>query len=120
VALSLRFDHHRYLASPEGKKNPGSRSFAKPYFYSAFAAYILGLATTMFVMHTFKAAQPALLYLSPACILSTIITSVVLGEWDQVMAFSDEDDSKKTEEDGKKKKSSTKKSSKSSSGKKAD
>ena len=57
MALCLRFDQHRYLAKPEGKKNPSSRSFAKPYFYAGFIAYIIGLATTMFVMHTFKAAQ---------------------------------------------------------------
>lgn len=55
VALSLRFDYHNSLAS--------SRKFEKPYFYASLAGYITGLATCMAVMHTLKAAQPALLYL---------------------------------------------------------
>ena len=38
-------------------------------------------------MHTFKAAQPALLYLSPACILSTLITGSLRGELGQVFEF---------------------------------
>ena len=57
VALALRYDHYRYT------KSTSQRSFTKPYFYAAIIAYISGLATTMSVMHIFKAAQPALLYL---------------------------------------------------------
>lgn len=56
VALALRYDYHRASAD-------GSRGFSKPYFYAALFAYFAGLATTMMVMHVFKAAQPALLYL---------------------------------------------------------
>ena len=33
-----------------------------------FVAYIGGLATTIFVMHVYKHAQPAILYLVPACL----------------------------------------------------
>uniref|UniRef100_A0A8D3C7A4 Histocompatibility (minor) 13 n=1 Tax=Scophthalmus maximus TaxID=52904 RepID=A0A8D3C7A4_SCOMX len=55
IALLLRFDVSL-------KKN------SRTYFYSSFLAYIFGLGLTIFVMHTFKHAQPALLYLVPACI----------------------------------------------------
>lgn len=58
VALALRYDHHR-ASFP----NKTVTSFRKPYFYAALTAYVLGLVTTMTVMHVFKAAQPALLYL---------------------------------------------------------
>ena len=57
VALALRYDHHR-----ASSKN-FEQGFSKPYFYAALCAYALGLGTTMTVMHVFKAAQPALLYL---------------------------------------------------------
>ncbi|KAI8587491.1 signal peptide peptidase-domain-containing protein [Geranomyces variabilis] len=87
VALCLKFDHHRYLTSPAGKKNPRSRSFPKPYFAACFVAYVLGLITTVVVMHNFKAAQPALLYLSPACIFSVLLTGLARGELKQVFAF---------------------------------
>ncbi|KAG0357015.1 hypothetical protein BG005_004019 [Podila minutissima] len=89
VALCLRFDQH--LA---GTKNPNlgrSTRFSKPYFIACFIAYALGLGTTIYVMHTFKAAQPALLYLSPACILSVLITGLARGEIKEVFAYTSEE-----------------------------
>jgi minor histocompatibility antigen H13 len=57
VTLALRRD---LFVSPE--RNPHVR-FAKPYFTAALVSYVLGLVSTMVVMHTWKKAQPALLYL---------------------------------------------------------
>jgi minor histocompatibility antigen H13 len=54
IGLALRYDHHRIKAG-SGKR--------KPYFYATLGAYALGLITTMWVMHVFGKAQPALLYL---------------------------------------------------------
>lgn len=59
IALALRYDHHRHLTSTANLEG----SFAKPYFYATLSAYVVGLVTTMTVMHVFHAAQPALLYL---------------------------------------------------------
>lgn len=50
----------------------------------------MGLATTITVMHVFKAAQPALLYLSPACILAVLLVAVVRGELAEVFAYKSE------------------------------
>ncbi|CAG8457593.1 10707_t:CDS:2 [Paraglomus brasilianum] len=78
VALCLRLDHTLYL-----KENPNAHRHSKYptlYFKSCLASYIVGLITTIVVMHTFKAAQPALLYLSPACILSVLLTGLVKGQ----------------------------------------
>lgn len=58
ISLALRYDYHRAQ-----KETPLPRSFNKPYFYTVLVAYILGLIATMSVLHIFKAAQPALLYL---------------------------------------------------------
>jgi len=55
VALLLRYDQSL-------KRNSNF------YFYVTFIAYILGLLTTIGVMHVYKHAQPALLYLVPACL----------------------------------------------------
>ena len=57
VSTALRYD-----LSKSAHKDP-KQPFSKPYFHAAVIAYALGLATTMMVMHTFGAAQPALLYL---------------------------------------------------------
>ncbi|KAG0369894.1 signal peptide peptidase-domain-containing protein [Gamsiella multidivaricata] len=89
VALCLRFDQHL-----TGTKNPNlgrSTRFSKPYFTACFIAYALGLGTTIYVMHTFKAAQPALLYLSPACILSVLIMGLARGEIKEVFAYTSEE-----------------------------
>ena len=56
VALALRYDHHRAQHTSTGRVRT-------PYFTAALAAYVGGLGTTMAVMHVFRAAQPALLYL---------------------------------------------------------
>lgn len=61
IALALRYDHHQASRCSSGKE--GVDKFKKPYFYAAIIAYALGLGMTMSVMHFFKAAQPALLYL---------------------------------------------------------
>ncbi|EDQ88802.1 uncharacterized protein MONBRDRAFT_21539 [Monosiga brevicollis MX1] len=62
----------------------GDIAFRKPtgslYFSVAMLAYFLGLVTTMGVMHFFQAAQPALLYLSPAGVLAPLLTAFLRGE----------------------------------------
>jgi minor histocompatibility antigen H13 len=46
-------------------------------------------------MHQFRAAQPALLYLSPACILSVTFTALLRGELKAFWQFNDEDEEDK-------------------------
>uniref|UniRef100_A0A3B4DG54 Minor histocompatibility antigen H13 n=1 Tax=Pygocentrus nattereri TaxID=42514 RepID=A0A3B4DG54_PYGNA len=53
---------------------------SRTYFYTSFFAYIFGLGFTIFIMHTFKHAQPALLYLVPACIGFPVVVALVKGE----------------------------------------
>ncbi|MGH0124500.1 UNVERIFIED_CONTAM: hypothetical protein FKN15_077185 [Acipenser sinensis] len=53
---------------------------SRTYFYTGFLAYIFGLGLTIFVMHTFKHAQPALLYLVPACTGLPFFVALVKGE----------------------------------------
>ena len=77
VALLLRFDVHNNRAS-------------RPYFWATYIAYILGLLFTIVVMHTFKSAQPALLYLVPAVLLTPITLALVRGELNQLFAYDEE------------------------------
>lgn len=94
VALCLRFDRHMsWKRNPTGSFR--SLSFPKPYFTVNLLAYISGLALTMAVMHFFKAAQPALLYLSPACIISVLVTATVRGELKDLFAYTTEEEKDK-------------------------
>lgn len=68
IALLLRFDNSL-------KRN------SKTYFYATSIAYICGLMATIFVMHVFKRAQPALLYLVPACLGTPILLAIIKGDF---------------------------------------
>lgn len=67
IALLLRFDHSLKRKS-------------KTYFHSTCLAYFLGLMATIFVMHVFKHAQPALLYLVPACLGTPLLIALFKGD----------------------------------------
>jgi len=58
---------------------------------------LFGLVSTVFVMHTFQAAQPALLYLVPACIASSFFVAFFRGELTELLSYSEENSKKKEE-----------------------
>jgi minor histocompatibility antigen H13 len=90
LALLLQF--YASLANVSTTAIDIHASFPKPYFNSALFAYVLGLGTTLFVMIQFNAAQPALLYLVPACLGSSFLCAVVRGELKELMAYSEEEE----------------------------
>ncbi|XP_011178475.1 minor histocompatibility antigen H13 [Zeugodacus cucurbitae] len=81
IALLLRFDH-------------SSKRKSRIYFYSTLVAYFLGLLATIFVMHVFKHAQPALLYLVPACMGTPLLVALVRGELKTLFAYEDHPEEK--------------------------
>ncbi|CAK5268631.1 unnamed protein product, partial [Mycena citricolor] len=91
IALCLRFDHHR-------AERPVSSTFSRPYFLANLFAYISGLVTTMIVMHAFGKAQPALLYLSPACIGAFLLTAAFRNELSVAWKWEDKSTSDLAEE----------------------
>ncbi|KAJ2996765.1 hypothetical protein HDV02_006207 [Globomyces sp. JEL0801] len=68
ISLCLKFDMQQKLNK-------------YPYFSVCMIAYFVGLITTIVVMH------PALLYLSPACILSTSICGILRHEFQLLINF---------------------------------
>jgi len=79
LALLLRMDHKRGFE----KSN---------YFGPVFASYCLGLVATLVVMNVFQHAQPALLYLVPACLGSTFLEAWRKGEVSLVFNWSEEEE----------------------------
>ncbi len=90
LALLLRFDAH--IAKVGTTKIDIHQSFPKPYFHSALLAYVLGLITTLVVMIQFNAAQPALLYLVPACLGSSFLCATIRGEVKELLDYSEEEE----------------------------
>ncbi|XP_005098404.1 minor histocompatibility antigen H13 [Aplysia californica] len=76
IALLLRFDLSLKRQS-------------KLYFYAGFVAYCLGLGTTIFIMHFFKHAQPALLYLVPACLGLPTFVALIKGDIKAMFNYED-------------------------------
>ncbi|XP_064161505.1 minor histocompatibility antigen H13-like isoform X2 [Anguilla rostrata] len=74
IALLLRFD-------------VSLKNNTRTYFYTSFLAYVFGLGLTIYVMHTFKHAQPALLYLVPACIGFPVAVALVKGELTEMFSY---------------------------------
>ena len=87
LALMLRYDASR------GSDTSGM----PPFFISNLVAYTIGLMATVGIMHFFDAAQPALLYLVPACIGVSLATAAVRGELGALLNFSVEKAAKEQE-----------------------
>mmetsp|Transcript_21979 Transcript_21979/g.32358 ORF Transcript_21979/g.32358 Transcript_21979/m.32358 type:complete len:413 (+) Transcript_21979:166-1404(+) len=99
LALLLRFDAHN--AKVPYFPTDVHYSFPKPYFHSCLFAYFLGMGMTMFVMIYFQAAQPALLYLVPACLGSSLLCALVRGEMKELFEYSEEEEEEEEEEEKK-------------------
>lgn len=97
LALLLRFDAHN--ANVDYFPTNVHASFSKPYFHSALVGYVLGLATTLYVMIVFEAAQPALLYLVPACLGSSLLCAAVRGEMKALFDYSEEEEEEEESKD---------------------
>ena len=89
VALMLRFDMYNFFKNNKNKVMPFSLSNSR-YFISTFMGYTFGIVTTLVVMTVFKAAQPALLYLVPGCLFSSILTAYANGKMTELWAFDEE------------------------------
>jgi minor histocompatibility antigen H13 len=89
IALLLRYDN-----------SLGRKSHF--YFYATFLAYIAGLLMTIFVMHVYKHAQPALLYLVPACLGVPLFLGLVRGDIKSMFAYEDHPEKPATAEEDKK------------------
>ncbi|XP_043252687.1 minor histocompatibility antigen H13 [Colletes gigas] len=76
IALLLRFDNSLNRKS-------------HVYFYSTFFAYFMGLLVTMLIMHLFNHAQPALVYLVPACLGTPLLLAVVKGDLKALFSYED-------------------------------
>lgn len=79
IALLLRYDMSL-------NKN------SKLYFCTCFFAYVLALFLTIFVMHVFKHAQPALLYIVPLCLIFPLTVALIKGDLTSMFAYRDHEE----------------------------
>ena len=104
MAMCLRYDVLRSLnvrqvnnLSDEGKCDEvlvklrrAAATAPRPYFNGCVIGYIIAIITTVVIMLVFEHGQPALLYLVPACLGSTLINALRFGELQTIWDFSEE------------------------------
>lgn len=95
MALLLRFDAVRNKISAV---NADHASFSKPFFTVNIICYALGLVATVGIMYFFNAAQPALLYLVPACLGGSLSVGLFRGELNLLLAYDEESKDAKTDD----------------------
>jgi minor histocompatibility antigen H13 len=85
VAIILRYDaEHNNFHGTHTASGSGGVARTTRYFKSAFIGYVIGLGTTIAVMNIFQAAQPALLYIVPAVLITTFGHATIAGEAEKV------------------------------------
>ncbi len=87
VALLLRFDA---VQAKIPIKSAEQCNFSQPYFQVNIISYALGLIATVGVMYFFNAAQPALLYLVPACLGGSLLVGAARSELKALFAYDEE------------------------------
>lgn len=91
VALMLRFDIRKLELSEK-------ISCRLPYFVGAVLAYVAGLVGTYVALTVFEAAQPALLYLVPSCLLTALGMAGVKGELKELISYTEEEKEQESKE----------------------
>ncbi|ORX96020.1 signal peptide peptidase-domain-containing protein, partial [Clohesyomyces aquaticus] len=109
-SLSGRWSDHFWTHSLSGRplyqapsagKQEAPFTFPKTYFKASLVGYVLGMLTTLGVMHVWGHAQPALLYLVPGVLGSLWLTALVRGELGMMWDFSEAAEEKEEEEEEK-------------------
>lgn len=100
IAILMRFDAVSAKVNPKGAEH---MSFPKPFFISNMIGYCAGLLTTVLIMYYFNAAQPALLYLVPACLGASLLMATATGKFNALCAYDEEGSPKEDSSGGGKK-----------------
>lgn len=90
VALMIRYDLVKYF-----RENPRAKQLSLgyrncKYFVHTIIGYALGIISTLLVMNIWRHAQPALLYLVPGCLLTSILTAFARGDFNNLWNFNEE------------------------------
>jgi minor histocompatibility antigen H13 len=89
VALMLRFDMNNFFRANKNTQMQFSATNNK-FFLATMFGYAFGIVFTLAIMAFFKAAQPALLYLVPGCLGSSLIMGLVTGKLKDLWEFEEE------------------------------
>jgi len=81
-----------FLAKWDAVKIADKKANGFVYLHSVMVAYFFSLVTTVGVMFVFNAAQPALLYIVPYVLITSIIVAVARGEMKELWTYTISDE----------------------------
>jgi minor histocompatibility antigen H13 len=87
---------HPHIHASSSSALPSIPVFPAPYFHFTLFAYFLGLTLTVIIMYVFLHAQPALLYLVPACLGSSLGLAVSRKELLSLWKYSESEEDAET------------------------
>lgn len=88
IALCYKYDIWRWhYVNTDSEFHLLNWGYVGRYFITAILSYIAALATCLFALTTFGTAQPALLYIVPLLLLSTITVAWLSGDLAQFWTF---------------------------------
>eukprot|EP00357_Protocruzia_adherens_P023120 CAMPEP_0115013102 /NCGR_PEP_ID=MMETSP0216-20121206/25184_1 /TAXON_ID=223996 /ORGANISM="Protocruzia adherens, Strain Boccale" /LENGTH=375 /DNA_ID=CAMNT_0002382389 /DNA_START=100 /DNA_END=1227 /DNA_ORIENTATION=+ len=104
VALCLRYDAFRSIKLKliQTVEN-GYSQFPKAFYYSCLSGYFFGLVATMVAMLVFNAAQPALLYLVPGCLIRVFLCAAFKHDIKGAYEYQEQGEEEKKKEEEEKK-----------------
>merc|ERR1712194_867418 len=87
-----------WLAKWDAIRINAGKATSSVYLNVTMASYTLSLITTVLIMLVFQAAQPALLYIVPYILLTSIAVALYQGEFKEMWAYSFEQEAEEKEE----------------------
>merc|ERR1711902_79154 len=87
--IKLVFPQDLLENGPMGATNFAMLGLGDIVIPGIFIAYLAGLLLTIFVMHVYKHAQPALLHLVPACLGVPLFLALVRGDIKSMFQYED-------------------------------
>ncbi|ODV87074.1 hypothetical protein CANARDRAFT_5631 [[Candida] arabinofermentans NRRL YB-2248] len=90
ISLCLRYDLFKHHKEHPNTEYYHLQKFKKPYFTCALISYAIGLITTIIVLHVYKHGQPALLYLSPALLISIVGMAIKKGDLKNLLKYNED------------------------------
>jgi minor histocompatibility antigen H13 len=98
VALMIRYDFIKYIEKNQTHTEVDFSFKNFNFFLTTMFGYFLGIVTTLVIMNVFNHAQPALLYLVPGCLFSSLLNALLRGQLTTLWNFDEEVEMKNMKE----------------------
>jgi len=87
IALCLRYDLYNFHAAHPLTEFHHLQKYQKPYFFASLIGYTIALIMAITASQVYQTGQPALLYISPAVLISIGVTALIKHQTSDVWKY---------------------------------